>query len=267
MNRILRHALIGGSYFVQALKMRMEYRTDFLVECMASLLQQASGLLTLKFLFNNFHALNTWTQYEVFFIYGFSLIPLSLFDLFSMNLYMFSDKYIVSGELDRLLLRPLSSLFQLLMEGIGFDFVADLTLGVIVLGYSWHQVGPPITFLVCVKFAVFVVGGWAVLAGVFLTLTSFSFWSQDRFSILPPVYNLLSFARYPLNIYRPFVRLLLTWVIPFGFVAFYPSAGFLTKGAAFKELSYYVPLAGLVMLSLGIGVWCMGLRKYAGAGT
>ena len=83
-------------------------------------------------------------------------------------------------------------------------------------------------------FVACVLGGWGVLTGVFLTLTSLSFWSEDRMSILPPVYNLFNFARYPLDIYRPFIRILLTWVIPFGFVAFYPSAGLLSKANIFE---------------------------------
>ena len=58
MTRILLHLHIGRLYVQQALKMRMEYRADFFVECLAALLQQSSGLLALLFLFNNFHELS-----------------------------------------------------------------------------------------------------------------------------------------------------------------------------------------------------------------
>src|SRR5471030_162552 len=132
--------------------MRLEYRTDFLVECLAALMQQVAGLATLEILFGTFHSLKDWNKQEVFFIYGFSLIPMALFDAFAMNFYMFSDKYIVQGELDRLLLRPLSSLFQLFLEGISFDFLADLTLGITVLAYAWKAVGPELSTTVVLQF-------------------------------------------------------------------------------------------------------------------
>jgi len=265
--RVFKHLKIGAWYFVQALKMRMEYRADFLVECLAALMQQTAGLVTLIFLFNNFHALKGWSQNEVFFIYGFSLIPMALFDAFALNFYMFSDKYIVQGELDRLLLRPLSSLFQLMIEGISFDFLADLTLGIVVLSRAWHEVGPEWSLSTAFYFLGCVLGGWAVLTGVFLSLTSLSFWSEDRVSIMPPVYNLFNFARYPLDIYRPFIRILLTWVIPFGFVAFYPSVGLLPKSLIFQNLSVLAPAVGLCMLGLGSFIWWLGVRKYSGAGS
>lgn len=267
MQRVVHHAQIGYHYVLQALKTRMEYRLDFLVECVAALLQQATGLLVLILLFRNFHAMKGWTREEVLFIYGFSLVPMAFFDIFAMSFYMFSDKYIVGGELDRVLLRPLSSLFQLLMEGINFDFIADLTLGVAVLGYAWWHVGPQINLALVVQFLLCVAGAWGVLFGVFLSLTALSFWSQDRLTLVPPIYNLLNFARYPLDIYRPFVRLLLTWGIPFGFVAFYPSAAFLDKGAEFRNFSLAVPLVGVFMLLLGVFIWSRGVRHYSGAGS
>lgn len=267
MSALSHHLRVGKFYVLQALKSRMEYRADFFVECVTALLQQASGLLMLEFLFQNFSVMKDWTRDEVFFIYGFSLIPMAIFDSTSASFYMFSDKYVVQGELDRVLLRPLSSLFQIIMEGLNFEALADLVLGIAVLSYAWSKVGPPIDAGVVLQFALCVFGAWGVLAGVFLTLTSLCFWSQDRMSLLPPVYNLLNFARYPLNIYRPFVRLLLTWVIPFGFVAFYPSAAFLKRGAEFIHLANMVPVAGLLTLAVGGIAWRIGLRRYAGAGS
>src|SRR5439155_23125213 len=134
-------------------------------------------------LFNNFHELSDtgghiWSRDEVLFIYGFSLVPMAFFDAFAMSFYMFSDKYIVQGELDRLLLRPLSALFQMFMEGISFDFIADLTLGFAVLSYAWRGAGPVIDLTVVLQFIALVFGAWGVLTGVFLALTALSFWSQ-----------------------------------------------------------------------------------------
>lgn len=272
LSRLAHHLRIGGLYFQQALKSRMEYRADFFVECLAALLQQASGLLVLLFLFDNFHTLQDttradWSREEVLFIYGFSLIPMAFFDAVSMSFYQFSDRYIVNGELDRILMRPVSALFQLLLEGISFDFLADLSLGVIVLAYAWEHTCPRLTPELALLLIACVIGAWGVLLGIFLTLTSLSFWSEDRLSFLPPIYNLLNFARYPLSIYRPIVRILLTFIVPFGFVAFYPSTAFLEHGTPYRAFSYCVPLVGALMLAIGVTVWKRGLRRYSGAGS
>ena len=211
--------------------------------------------------------MRVWSEYEVFFIFGFSLLPMGLFSAFAMNFYQFSDKYLVGGELDRLLMRPLSSLFQLIMEGIAFDFLPDIGLGIAVIVYAWPHLGTLLTPVVILQLLAMVPGAWGVLTGVFLVLISLSFWSQDRLSILPPVYNLLNFAQLPLTIYKPVVQILLTWVVPFGFAAFYPASGFLRNCESFHIYYVLSPVAGAVCLAIGVWTWQQGIRQYSGAGT
>lgn len=264
---MLLHLRIALLYCAQALKTSMEYRLDFLVECLSALAMQASKVLMVKFMFDRFHAMGEWNQYEVFFIYGFALLPMALFTAFAMNFYQFSDKYLVGGEMDRLLMRPLSSLFQLIMEGIAFDFIADFVLGVAIIVYVWPHLGLSLSPLVLLEMFALVIGATCTITGVFLALISISFWSQDRLSFLPPVYNLINFAQFPMTIFKPFVRILLTWVIPFGFAAFYPAAHFLEKGQAFQTYSLLSPVVGLLLLGIGTLVWRAGIRHYSGAGN
>ncbi|MBI3831433.1 MAG: ABC-2 family transporter protein [Planctomycetes bacterium] len=267
MNTLSRHLLVGWLYVVQAMKMRLEYRADFAVECLAALLQQATQLLVLEVLFDNVPLLQNWKREEVFFIYGFMLLPRALFDATAMSFYMFSDKYLVQGEMDRLLLRPLSTLFQMMMEGISFDFLADLALGITVLSYASSKLGLEWTYSTGLLLVVMMLGAYGVLTGVFLTMTGLSFWSQDRVGLIPPVYNLLNFAQYPLNIFHKVVVFILTFMIPFGFVAYYPSTLFLRESAQIPGLAWFTPLAGLICLAVAGFTWRAGLRQYAGAGS
>lgn len=263
---ITRHARIGGLFIVQALKMRLEYRADFFIECMAALLQQAAGLFMLLVLFQNIKGLGDWRWEEILFIYGFSLLPRACFDAFAMSLYGFSDKYIVQGEMDRCLLRPLNTLFQVLLEGFSLDFIADLTLGISILVFASIRLHHEWTFEQGLWVILFIAGGWGVLMGVFIGLTSMAFWSQDRLVIVPPVYNLLEFSRFPLNIFNKFVTFLLTFIIPFGFLGYYPTSALLHKGEL-SWIAFAAPIAGLVSLTAAGLMWRNGLRQYAGAGS
>ena len=263
---ISRHLGIAFQYILQALKMRLEYRADFFIECVAALMQQAAGLLMLLFLFRNISGLKEWRWEEVLFIHGFSLLPRSFFDAFAMGLYGFSDKYIVQGEMDRCLLRPLSTLFQVMLEGFSLDFIADLILGLSILTYASIKLGHSWDAIQVLWVMAFIFGGWGVLTGVFVSLTSMAFWSQDRLAVVPPVYNLLEFSRFPLNIFNKLVSFLLTFIIPFGFLSYYPSSALLGKGEM-TWLAFASPLAGLICLLVAGLLWKKGLQKYSGAGS
>ena len=105
-----------------------------------------------------------------------------------------------------------------------------------------------------------------VFTGVFLGLTSVSFWFEDRMGLAPPVYNVIRFSRYPVTIFSPFVRLILTFVLPFAWVAFYPAAWFIGTGT-FRRFALFTPLVGVVVFALGYTVWRLGMRRYASTGS
>jgi ABC-2 type transport system permease protein len=84
--------------------------------------------------------------------------------------------------------------------------------------------------------------------------------------IVPPVFNMLTFGRYPLTIYNLFIQFLLSWIIPFAFASFYPTTHFLGR-AEFTPLFRLVPLVALTFGLLARVVWDRGVRNYASTGS
>ncbi len=109
---------IYGAYFAQFFKARLAYRFDFFMSIVANMLVTASGLVFVYFLMNGktVPSLKGWSKDEVLFIYGYSMISMSLFSALAPNLYSFGDRYIIQGQFDRVLLRPLNSLCQVLVQ-------------------------------------------------------------------------------------------------------------------------------------------------------
>ena len=105
-----------------------------------------------------------------------------------------------------------------------------------------------------------------VYMGVFLAITSVSFWAEDRMGLAPPVYNLIRFSRYPITIYSLPIRFLLTFVLPFAWVAFYPATWFLGS-AEFGRLALLTPLVGLTVFGGAVLIWQRGVRNYASTGS
>lgn len=263
---IARHLGVAGLYVAQMVKTRLQYRADFLIACAASALSQACGLFVIGIIFQNVPLLSEWSRNEVFFIYGFALTAQAIFEAVADGFYWFADKYIQRGELDRVLLRPLHPLFQILLENFNLEFVSDLVLGLAILvvaGASLEASPGPEDWMLLL---LMVPSAVLVLTGLFLALASVSFWAEDKVGVLPPVYNLMAFGRYPLTIYHPVLRALLSWVMPFGFVAFYPATGFLGRGE-FRAYFWGTPLVSAAVFALGLAVFQAGLRRYRSTGS
>lgn len=261
-----RHLKLFLLYFAQYAKVRMAYKADFFIAFFSSMAATVLGFGFVLVLFSKIPRLQDWSFYEVLFLYGFSLIPLGFFNVISWNLYEFGDLYIIQGRFDRVLLRPVDTLFQVLFEKFRLESLQEVVTGVLVVAVCVQRLGVPWRATDYLWFPLMVVCGAVIYLSVFLILTSVAFWVEDRVGIVPPIYNMLTFGRYPLTIYNVFIQFMLSWIIPFGFASFYPTTHFLRR-EAFAPYFHLVPVVAASFFLLAVFVWNRGVRNYSSTGS
>jgi ABC-2 type transport system permease protein len=261
-----RHARLFGMYFSQYAKARLEYRADFFSAVLASFLGTAASFGFLLIVFSRGVAVRGWKFEEMVFLYGFSLIPFGIFNVFSWNLWMFADRYLIEGRFDRVLLRPVSSVFQVLFESFRLESLESIVTGIVAVLWASRRLGISLTLTDTILFTFWAVSGGVIYLAIFLGLTATSFWIEDRIGISPPVFNLMQFGRYPLTIYDAWVRLALSFVIPFAFASFYPTARFLRRPEFLPEF-WAVPFVAAISLSIALALWKGGVARYHSTGS
>lgn len=142
-------------YASQYIKTKLEYRGDFIVGLLSDLSLQAVNLIFILVVFGHTQALKGWSREEVIFIYGFFLVPFAIFSAF-FNIWDFNDRYIIKGEMDRILTRPIHSLFQIILERMELESLIGAITGMIVMGYA--KSGVAIIFLL-VRYLLILVDG------------------------------------------------------------------------------------------------------------
>lgn len=263
---VKRHAMLFGEYFSQYAKVRISYRGDFLVSLATSFAATVFSLLFVVVLFQQAKNLRGWRFPEVIFLYGFSLIPYGVFNIVSLNLYDFGNNYIIEGKFDRILLRPISSLFQVLFETFRIESFQEIATGVFCMWWATRQLHIPWTPLKVGMLFCFGICAAIIYVSIFLILSTFSFWFEDRIGVHPPVWNVIAFGRYPLSIYSGPVQFFLCWIVPFGLASFYPSVVMLGRTVNPQYLPF-VPLVTAIFLTLAICLWNFGTRHYSSTGS
>lgn len=261
-----RHLRLFALYFAQYAKVRLAYKADFFIAFFSSM---AATLLAFGFvlvLFSKVPQLQGWSFYEILFLYAFSLVPLGFFNVVSWNLYEFGDIYVIQGRFDRILLRPVNTLFQVLFEKFRIESLQEVVTGLLVIGVCAGRLHLAFGPADVAWFALMVASGALIYLAVFLILTAVSFWFEDRVGIVPPVFNMLTFARYPLTIYNVFIQFMLSWIVPFGFASFYPTTHFLGR-QAFTNYFHLVPLVAAGFFTLAVLVWNKGVDNYSSTGS
>lgn len=131
----MKHTSIFFLYVSQYMKTRLTYRVDMLMEIMSDLLFQAVNLIFILVVFGHTNMLSGWSKDEIIFIYGFFLVPFAIFGAF-FNIWDFNERYIVKGEMDRILTRPVHSLFQIILERMELESLFGVLTGIAVMIYA-----------------------------------------------------------------------------------------------------------------------------------
>lgn len=256
------------AYFAKFVKAQLEYRLNFIAGIFANMLVALTGLLFVFFLVDGkqIESLQGWSRNEVLFIYGYSMMSMALFSCVAINLYGFGDRYIIQGQFDRILLRPLNTLGQVLFESFNLEALGSFCVGLATLAYAAIRLALDFTVLDVLWLLVSSFSGAVILCSVFVVLASVSFHFEDRMGIAPPFYNLIAFGRYPLPIFNRLIQFILSWIVPFAFVAFYPATHFF-KRQGYEFFCYFTPLMAVICLCFAWLAWQFGVSRYESTGS
>jgi len=266
IHAVVRYVTIFFQYLAQYMKAKMAYRADFFIYAASDLLMQSVNLIFILVIFSKIPAIKGWTRDEVLFIYGFFLMPFGLYSGFLNHLFDVPEKYVLQGELDRILVRPLNAWFQVVVETMNPELLVGTLAGIVIMIYSGRSMHLDPTWWDLPIALVLVLGATLIYAGVYTFLASLGFWTEGNIGLMPMVYNLSNYGRYPMTVYRGPIRFILTWVLPFAFVGFYPSSLLMHR---YEYLGYAMltPVIGVVSFALAYKVWVAGIRRYRGTGS
>jgi ABC-2 type transport system permease protein len=267
VKRVLqRYAKLYWVFVKLRFKIWMEYRIDFFIGILSVLFIQGSTILFVSMLFGQIGDLDGWGYYEVLFVFGVAICGRSIHHIFFDNLWVFGWGYIRSGEFDRLLIRPINPLFHLIADRVQQDGIGQLIVGIIVLNMAAGEIGVIWDVGNVLLLLLMIVASGAIFVSLNLIMATLSFWMVDSLPIMWAVHNFSDFARYPMGIYNQFVRGLLTWLIPYGFTAFYPATLFLDRGE-WRLFALSTPFVALVLCGLAYAFWLRGLRAFSSTGS
>jgi len=252
------------SAFRAALQAKLEYRTDLVVGMLTSVLLQLAALSFLIVVFRNAPALAGWSGPQVVFLFGMTAACLGCSEFFFNHIWML-PQYIVSGDLDRLLMYPVHSLAFFLITRPELHAFGNLLTGAVLVVGSLVTLQAP--FYLWLLVPLWCLCGSLIYTSLLVVFGSLSFKLLGPYShyLLVP-HNLLQATRYPLSVYPTWLFYALLVVVPFGSIHFLPASFVFGKGLGVWCL-FAPPLAAAVCMLQAQWFWNWGLRRYESTGS
>jgi ABC-2 type transport system permease protein len=259
-----RYASLYGLFFVQRLKIFLEYRLSFLIGASSTLLMQAAALFTIWAVMRIVPNIVGWSFDAVLLLFGMVTLARSFEHMFADNLWALG-RYIRQGDFDRFLVCPIDPFFHLLADRFNHDGIGSFLIGLVVVVRSSLalEVAWDAPKVLCLVLAV-LGGGLVFIALNFITCVS-AFWIGDSVPVTLAVHEWHEFAKYPLGMYGGGIQTVLTYIIPYGLISYYPALFVL--GRETSPLAFAALPMGLVLMWLGYLLWGFGLRRYGGTGS
>ena len=249
------------------LKSELEYKTSFILLSIGQFFVPFSVFISMYLLFQRFENIKGWNLYEVALCYAVVHIAFSISECFARGFDVFST-LIVNGDFDRILLRPRSTIVQVVGFKFEFSRIGRLLQSIIVLVFALNNLSITWTLLKIITLILMIISSVIIFTGIFMLGATLSFWTIEGIEVI----NILTdggreICQYPLSIFKDWIRKFFTFIIPFGTVNYLPLMYVLNKTPNSSNLYALIPLLGILFIIPCIIIWHIGVKHYKSTGS
>lgn len=257
-------ARLAWSFFRIGAMNELQYRSNFFLQLLQSVLTLSAGLVGLAIVFGRTTYLGGWSRPELLVVMGVFTMVGGIVNTFVVpNMQKLVDD-IQRGTLDYALTKPADAQTLVSVRQVSIWKSVDILAGLVVLIVAVVQIDDgsdglrrALAFVMMLS-----LGSWTIYC-FWLILASSAFWFTRVGEMEELFFGLFRSGQYPVRIYPDWMRFGLTFIVPIGFAVTVPA-----EAATDRLTSATVIVAFAVATVLGIGsrwFWRTGLRRYSGA--
>jgi len=254
---------VAWLYFKVGVMNELQYRVNFFVQLLQSLIQVGTGLVMLSLVYSHTTELNGWKESELLSLLGVQILLGGFIHTFiqpNMELLM---EDVQQGTLDYVLTKPEDSQVLVSVRQVRIWQIVEVISGLVLLIVGLTGIETSIGIVDALVFA-FALGVGSVLVYCFwLILTIGAFWVIRMEFLLELFEGIYQTGRWPVGVYPGWLRYSVTFLVPVAFAVTVPAEA-LTSRLHWPTLALSLGFAA-VLFAFTRWFWRFGLRHYSGA--
>ncbi len=262
---MMRYLRLLGVRLRLSIALGMQYRADFLIGALTSLLWIGLGIVPLFIALHARPAIAGWTFPRALVVIGwFTLLKAVLDGAVSPSLVAVVEQ-IRLGTLDFVLMKPADA--QFLVSTTKFDVWKsfDVIAAVALVAIAFRMLGAtPSLAGVCAAIAL-LAAAVLLLYAIWILIVSAAFWVVKLDNLAFLFSSIFDFARWPVSVFKGVARFVFTFVFPIGVMTTYPAEALL--GTLRFETGLAAIGGSLAFATLARIVWVRALGRYASASS
>lgn len=265
LHALRRHLRLWKRFVTQAIVRETHYRASIITTTLVGLFQLVIALIPVFLLYSFTDDINGWSRGDVIALGGIyqATVAMLWFGI-EPNMERLSNA-IREGELDLILIRPVSALFYVMLRWIkpAEIFMILAGLGVAAIGLANSGEEPGATGVL--QAGILIACGLVLISCAWTAIVMTAFWFTSTSPAAMVVGDLIFTGRYPLSFYPTAIRFFLSFIFPIGFAATFPAEALTGRG------SWGIVLTGVALSALALVLlrawWHFGVRFYSSASS
>ena len=259
--------MIYFKYAKMYLRSQAQYRLSMWMLMVGQFLVTLSSFIAMYLLFARFENIAGWTFGEAALCYGVVAMSFALAECFARGFDRFQNM-VRSGSFDRVMLRPRSTVLQVLGSDLDITRLGRVVQSAVVLRIAIARLGLAWTAAKIATLVSMIFSGVFIMSGLFILGATVCFWTVEGLEFI----NIFTdggreIAAYPLPIYPRWIMRFFTFIIPFGSLNYLPLM-YITGRATGSGAAYMLsPLIGIAFIVPCLLFWRLGVRRYLSAGN
>lgn len=251
------------------IRAQMQYRFAFIMRIVGLITAYVGMTVTTWVMLYRFDSLDGWNFHELLFLLALAITSWGVCITFFFH-FNNMDTYIVNGTFDRFLVRPINPFFHFMsmrfdVGSLGQFIFSAVAFVIVSVNIGIHWSFSKVLFTISA-----VVGGVLIQGGLLVIIAAIAFWTTKSnhfyWVVMYPTRNLIN---YPLSIYPRVIQWITAFIIPFGFINYFPATVILDKEPSTFPIfmGYLSAPIGIVFFLVSYAVWMLGFKHYKSAGS
>jgi len=241
----------------------MQYRANFFVAIVQSLLGVAVAIAVLALVYSKTDALNGWTQSELLVVLGIQILLGGVIHATVQPNMERLTQEVQDGKLDFALVKPADSQLLISLRELRLWQFVDVLSGAVVIGVGVSRLQTAVGIGGAFAFLVLLLIGASLLYCFWLILATGSFWVVNMWFLADLFEGIYQVGRWPIGIYPGWLRYSMTFLVPIGFAVTVPAEA-VTHRLKWQTVVVAIVFAVVVFL-VARRFWRFGLSRYSGA--
>jgi ABC-2 type transport system permease protein len=254
---------VAWLFFKVGVLNELQYRVNFLVQLLQSLIQVATGLAVLALVYSHTDELNGWSESELLTVLGIQILLGGIIRAgIQPNMQRLMED-VQEGTLDYALTKPEDSQVLVSVRQFRIWQLTDLVSGGILVGFGLAGLERSVGVLDSLAFGVALLLGSVMIYCFWLVITTVAFWVVRMDHVLELFEGVYQTGRWPVGVYPGWLRYTVTFLVPIAFAVTVPAEA-VTSRLDLSTLVFSFVFAA-VLFALTRWFWRYGLRHYSGA--